>query len=85
MCPNVKLTPQIIAEPPGKHSAKPEEMQDRIELCIPRPRRLNCLPGVYALGGFVSATKSPDVTFGTTCDSCSVGMTNHEPPYPNKS
>ncbi len=40
MPPAVKLIPQIIVAPPGKHSAKPEEMQDRIELMYPKAKKI---------------------------------------------
>lgn len=59
MCPDVKLTPQVIAVPPGKHSAKPEEMQDRIELMYPRAKKIELFarrvrPGWICLGNEIT-------------------------------
>ena len=59
MPPHVKLVPQIVATQPGKHSAKPEEVQDRIELMYPKATKLELFarrqrPGWVCLGNEVT-------------------------------
>jgi N6-adenosine-specific RNA methylase IME4 len=59
MRPDVRLISQIIAAPPGKHSAKPEEMQDRIELMYPDAKKIELFarrvrPGWICLGNEIT-------------------------------
>jgi N6-adenosine-specific RNA methylase IME4 len=59
MLPKRKLVPQVIAVPPGKHSAKPEEMQDRIELMYPKAKKIELFarrvrPGWICLGNEIT-------------------------------
>lgn len=59
MRPAVKLIPQIIAAPPGKHSVKPEEMQDRIDFMYPKAKKIELFarrvrPGWICLGNEIT-------------------------------